>query len=333
MATSPICYPGRSKWHSPSSRPHVVRTVAAAARGAASTRNITDNGAALAPLGAPPFRANKGRRRMRPVRAHEAVVIFGRVRDGPLDDAPARLSLCATSLRRIRRRRPSHRFKLLAQFGDLAFQVCDLFPGRKRHPGTPHAVLNPPAEVLARPSGACGELIEAASAFLATRPSLMQPGIGHLIGLLERPARRPEQRVETVADHLADTLGSLRLSVSRRIFPFLRRVLLCHALSLGRPMPIYEYRCADCGKRPSIFFRSLSAIEASPPCPNCGGRRLTRLISRTAQVLSEDSRLEQLSDSAGLGDDDENDPKSMARWAKRMGQKAGGDEKGDEFAP
>ena len=96
-------------------------------------------------------------------------------------------------------------------------------------------------------------------------------------------------------------------------------------------MPIYEYRCADCGKRPSIFFRSLSAIEASPPCPNCGGRRLTRLISRTAQVLSEDSRLEQISDSAGLGDVDENDPKSMARWAKTMGQQLGGDEMGEDF--
>src|SRR5207247_9426645 len=84
-------------------------------------------------------------------------------------------------------------------------------------------------------------------------------------------------------------------------------------------------------KRPSIFFRSLSAIEASPQCPNCGGRRLTRLISRTAQVLSEDSRLEQLSDSAGLGDVDENDPKSMARWAKTMGQQLGGDEMGEDF--
>jgi putative FmdB family regulatory protein len=96
-------------------------------------------------------------------------------------------------------------------------------------------------------------------------------------------------------------------------------------------MPIYEYRCADCGKRPSIFFRSLSAVEASPQCPNCGGRRLTRLISRTAQVLSEDSRLDQLSDSAALSDVDENDPKSMARWAKTMGQQLGGDELGEDF--
>src|SRR2546425_13285198 len=96
-------------------------------------------------------------------------------------------------------------------------------------------------------------------------------------------------------------------------------------------MPIYEYRCADCGKRPSIFFRSLAAVEATPACPACGGRHLTRLISRTAQVLSEDTRLDRLSDSADLSDVDENDPKSMARWAKKMGQQMGGDELGEDF--
>ena len=95
-------------------------------------------------------------------------------------------------------------------------------------------------------------------------------------------------------------------------------------------MPIYEYRCADCGKRPSIFFKSLAAVEASPTCPLCGGQHLTRLISRTAQVLSEDSRLDRLSES-DLSDVDENDPKSMARWAKKMGQEMGGDELGEDF--
>lgn len=96
-------------------------------------------------------------------------------------------------------------------------------------------------------------------------------------------------------------------------------------------MPIYEYRCLDCGKRPSIFFRSLASVEVAPACPHCGSRQLRRLISRTAQVLSEDSRLERLSDDAELGDVDENDPKSVARWAKKMGQQMGGDEMGEDF--
>jgi putative FmdB family regulatory protein len=95
-------------------------------------------------------------------------------------------------------------------------------------------------------------------------------------------------------------------------------------------MPIYEYRCSDCGKRPSLFFRSFDRVEASPACPECGGRHLNRLISRTAQVLSEESRLDRL-DESSLGDVDENDPKSMARWAKTMGQQMGDEEMGADF--
>ena len=96
-------------------------------------------------------------------------------------------------------------------------------------------------------------------------------------------------------------------------------------------MPIYEYRCEDCHRRQSIFFRSFTAVEASPACPTCGGRHLHRLISRTAQVLSEDSRLEAMADSADLTGVDENDPKSVARWARKMGQQLGEDELGEDF--
>src|SRR2546430_10796110 len=95
-------------------------------------------------------------------------------------------------------------------------------------------------------------------------------------------------------------------------------------------MQISEYRCADCGKRPSIFLQSRAAVRPTPACPRCGGPHRTRLISRTAQVLSEDSRLDRLSDS-DLSDVDENDPQSMARWAKKMGQQMGGDELGEDF--
>ena len=96
-------------------------------------------------------------------------------------------------------------------------------------------------------------------------------------------------------------------------------------------MPIYEYRCPDCRTKPSLFFRSFAAVEESPACPNCGGRRLTRLISRTAQVLSEDSRMETLGDSADMAGVDESDPKSVARWARRMGNQMGEEELGDDF--
>ena len=45
-------------------------------------------------------------------------------------------------------------------------------------------------------------------------------------------------------------------------------------------MPIYEYRCAGCGRKASIFFRSIASADADPACPHCGEHRLTRLVSR-----------------------------------------------------
>ena len=88
-------------------------------------------------------------------------------------------------------------------------------------------------------------------------------------------------------------------------------------------MPIYEYRCPDCRRRVSLFFRSYTAIEKRPACPRCGGTNLVRRISRVAVVRSEDSRLDNLADPSALGDLDEEDPKSMARWMRRMSSETG----------
>lgn len=89
-------------------------------------------------------------------------------------------------------------------------------------------------------------------------------------------------------------------------------------------MPIYEYHCADCRRRVSLLVMRISD-PAPPRCPRCGGERLTRLLSRFATVRSEDDRLDSLADPSQLGDLDENDPKSVARWMKKMGSELGED--------
>jgi len=48
-------------------------------------------------------------------------------------------------------------------------------------------------------------------------------------------------------------------------------------------------------------------------------------MSRFATVKSEDARLESLGDPSQFGNLDENDPKSVARFMKRMGQEMGED--------
>ncbi len=95
-------------------------------------------------------------------------------------------------------------------------------------------------------------------------------------------------------------------------------------------MPIYEYRCQDCGRKLAVFWRS-RAEARTPTCRRCGSDNIVRLISRVRLVRSEESHLESLADDAMLADLDENDPRSMGRWMRRMSQEMGED-LGPEFA-
>jgi hypothetical protein len=53
-------------------------------------------------------------------------------------------------------------------------------------------------------------------------------------------------------------------------------------------------------------------------------------MSRFTTVKSEEARLESMAEGGGVGDIDENDPASVARFMKKMGQEFG-DELGDDF--
>lgn len=94
-------------------------------------------------------------------------------------------------------------------------------------------------------------------------------------------------------------------------------------------MPIYEYRCGDCKRKVTVLTLRASE-QVDPECDRCGSRKLTRLMSRFALVRSENSRTDDLSDPSSLSGLDENDPKSMARWMRKMGKELGEDA-GDDF--
>ncbi|MGH7340908.1 MAG: FmdB family zinc ribbon protein [Candidatus Rokuibacteriota bacterium] len=94
-------------------------------------------------------------------------------------------------------------------------------------------------------------------------------------------------------------------------------------------MPIYEYDCRDCRRVVSVLVLRPSTAGA-PTCPRCGGSALARVMSRFATIKSEEARMESLADSASLGDIDENDPASVARFMKKMGREMG-DDLGDDF--
>ncbi len=80
-------------------------------------------------------------------------------------------------------------------------------------------------------------------------------------------------------------------------------------------MPIYEYKCGECGTYTSVFTRSVSApVDAA--CRDCGSSKLERALSKFAYHRSEADILRDYgSEPKRL--EDYKDPRQIGRWAER----------------
>jgi putative FmdB family regulatory protein len=84
-------------------------------------------------------------------------------------------------------------------------------------------------------------------------------------------------------------------------------------------MPIYQFDCADCQRRVDILFRSVNSTK-TPICPQCGSKKLKRVMSRVARVKTAKQRFEDIDharDAAEIAG--RSDPATFARWARRVG--------------
>lgn len=89
-------------------------------------------------------------------------------------------------------------------------------------------------------------------------------------------------------------------------------------------MPIYEYVCRDCRKRVNLFFRTYTAATTEAAvCPTCKGANLHRLVSRVAVMKSEDSRMEDLADPSLMAGLENEDPRALAGFMRRMSDETG----------
>jgi putative FmdB family regulatory protein len=96
-------------------------------------------------------------------------------------------------------------------------------------------------------------------------------------------------------------------------------------------MPIYEYRCEDCGRVSEFLLIKTDEIFI-PQCKKCKSNKMSRVLSKVRVIRSEENRMESLADPSKWGGLDEKDPKSIAKWAKRMGGELGEDMEGMDEA-
>jgi putative FmdB family regulatory protein len=95
-------------------------------------------------------------------------------------------------------------------------------------------------------------------------------------------------------------------------------------------MPFYDYRCGDCGRKVRLFLTYAEYDTAEPACPHCQSKKLRRRIGRIAVGKSEDARLDAMADDSALAGLDEDDPRSLGRFMRKMSQEMGED-MGEEF--
>ena len=94
-------------------------------------------------------------------------------------------------------------------------------------------------------------------------------------------------------------------------------------------MPIYQYRCLNCKKRFEVFLSYKEYGVKNILCPHCTSDQVQRRISRIRIAKSEESRLDNLTDTTNL-DGLENDPRALGRMMRKMSNEMGEDV-GPEF--
>lgn len=93
-------------------------------------------------------------------------------------------------------------------------------------------------------------------------------------------------------------------------------------------MPIYEYHCSECKKDVSILFLSFSeADEKEPICPECGNKKLERLLSSVALIHKKTNSTKSKSPKDITVNEH---PKSLASTMRKSSSKSRADY-GDDF--
>lgn len=55
-------------------------------------------------------------------------------------------------------------------------------------------------------------------------------------------------------------------------------------------MPIYEYRCSDCGKVSEILLVGVHSDDETVACKHCGSSDLTRILSVSSFTFTDSTR-------------------------------------------
>ncbi len=90
-------------------------------------------------------------------------------------------------------------------------------------------------------------------------------------------------------------------------------------------MPIYEYKCGDCGRTSSVFVRNVSSTVPEPACGHCGSPNMARAISKFGIGRTAQQVVEQYGDPSADPSSEYRDPRQIGTWVEKKFEQYGMD--------
>lgn len=85
-------------------------------------------------------------------------------------------------------------------------------------------------------------------------------------------------------------------------------------------MPVYDYRCNQCGRRVQLFYKTYKDYDAAThTCPHCASTNLTRLISRVA-IARPSKNYANMESGEMLNVLEGGDPREVGEMMRQLGQ-------------
>lgn len=98
-------------------------------------------------------------------------------------------------------------------------------------------------------------------------------------------------------------------------------------------MPAYDYRCKQCGREFSLFYKSYRDYDAAEKrCPHCSSADLSRLIHQINVANPSSARnYTQMSSNEMLSVLESGDSRAVGEMFKQVGDSAGGSNVGADY--
>jgi len=96
-------------------------------------------------------------------------------------------------------------------------------------------------------------------------------------------------------------------------------------VAVYKAMPTYDFFCENCNQRFGVFLTYSEYGKKKVTCTNCGSKEVRRRMTKVRIAKSEENRMDSMTDDLSGLEGLEDDPKTLGRMMRKMGNEMGED--------